>query len=221
MKYYPGFRVALYDGKGKAIFDQSIEGNTLRNNKTGATGAKAMMATLDKYFANKPAEPEPAPTPTTYTVTFHRNYDSSDTTTRSQTFQVGVEQGLLWKDSQLGWANPSGKTFLGWAETATATKGTWANGEKVLNLTTQGGTKNLYAVWKSTAPAPQETYVTRLNESLTTKQINQVLDSIDKNDGYCPCQPKGDGTKCHCDDYTKNKKIGEPCICKIYVKQKK
>ena len=70
-------------------------------------------------------------------------------------------------------------------------------------------------------PRPEETYVTRLNESLTTKQVNKILDAIDKNDGYCPCQPKGQGTKCHCEDYTKNKKIGEPCICKIYVKRAK
>ena len=69
-------------------------------------------------------------------------------------------------------------------------------------------------------PEPEKEYVTRLNESLTTKQVNKILDAIDKNDGYCPCQPKGDGTKCHCEDYIKNKKIGEPCICKIYVKQK-
>lgn len=66
-----------------------------------------------------------------------------------------------------------------------------------------------------------EDYKVRLNESLTTAQVNKVLDAIDKNDGYCPCQPKGKGTKCHCDDFTKEKKIGEPCICKIYVKQKK
>jgi hypothetical protein len=64
-------------------------------------------------------------------------------------------------------------------------------------------------------------YKVRLNESLTTKQVNKILDAIDKNDGYCPCQPKGEGTKCHCDDFVKKKKVGEPCICKIYVKQKK
>lgn len=64
-------------------------------------------------------------------------------------------------------------------------------------------------------------YKVRLNELLTTKQVNKILDAIDKNDGYCPCQPKGVGTKCHCEDFIKEKKIGETCICKIYVKQKK
>ena len=71
-----------------------------------------------------------------------------------------------------------------------------------------------------TKPAVEE-YKIRLNEKLTVKKVNAVLDAIDKNDGYCPCQPKGAGTKCHCEDFVKNKKIGEPCICNIYVKQKK
>ena len=70
-------------------------------------------------------------------------------------------------------------------------------------------------------PAPVATdYVVRLNEGLTTAQVNKVLDAIDKNGGYCPCQAKANGTKCHCEDFVKNKDYGVPCICKIYVKQK-
>lgn len=134
LKYYPGFRVTLYDAKGKVVFDKAIEGNVLRINKTGASGAKVMTDTLDKYFKNKPAQTEPTPEP---------------------------------------------------------------------------------------AQESTEEYKVRLNESLTTAQINKVLDAIDKADGYCPCQPKDKDTKCHCVDFVKNKKIGEPCICKIYVKQKK
>lgn len=67
---------------------------------------------------------------------------------------------------------------------------------------------------------PQK-YKVRLNEKLTVKQVNSVLDKIDANKGYCPCQPKSASTKCHCSDFKKNKKFGEPCICKIYVKQPK
>lgn len=67
----------------------------------------------------------------------------------------------------------------------------------------------------------QQEYKVRLNEKLTVKKVNAILDAIDKNGGYCPCQPKGEGTKCHCEDFVKEKKIGEPCICNIYVKQKK
>ena len=66
-----------------------------------------------------------------------------------------------------------------------------------------------------------EDYKIRLNEKLTVAKINKVLDAIDNNDGYCPCQFKTEETKCHCKDFIENKKIGEPCICKIYVKQKK
>ncbi len=67
-----------------------------------------------------------------------------------------------------------------------------------------------------------EDYKVRFNEKLTIKKVNAILDAIDKNEGYCPCQPgKTDDTKCHCKDFKDNKKIGEPCICNIYVKVKK
>ncbi len=74
---------------------------------------------------------------------------------------------------------------------------------------------------QETVPVKEE-YKVRLNEKLTTAQVNKILDAIDKVDGYCPCQPgKSEDTKCHCKDFRESKKIGEPCICKIYVKQKK
>lgn len=142
IKYYPGFRITYYDAKGKIAIEKAVDGNTLRNNKTGATGAKAMIAALDKVFAKKPApapSPEPTPEPT-----------------------------------------------------------------------------------PEPEPEVEGEYKVRFNESLTTAQVNKVLDAIDKNDGYCPCQAgKTSDTKCHCSDFKNNKKIGEPCICKIYVKQKK
>ena len=64
-------------------------------------------------------------------------------------------------------------------------------------------------------------YKVRLNEKLTVKKVNQILDAIDADGGYCPCQRQSPDTICHCKDFLENKKIGEPCICKIYVKQKK
>ena len=69
--------------------------------------------------------------------------------------------------------------------------------------------------------APDEqAYKIRFNESITVAQVNKMLDKIDANDGYCPCQPgKSEDTKCHCKDLRVNKGIGEPCICNIYVKQ--
>ena len=74
---------------------------------------------------------------------------------------------------------------------------------------------------ESAKPAAEE-YKVRLNEKLTVKKVNAVLDALDRNGGYCPCQAeKSADTKCHCRDFKENKKVGEPCICKIYVKQKK
>ena len=131
LQYYPGFRVSLYDKNGKMVFDQAIEGNKLRNNKTGAKGAEAMIANLEKMLAQKP-EPQPEPEP---------------------------------------------------------------------------------------EPTPTGDYKVRLNEKLTVKKVNAILDAIDKCGGYCPCQPgKTADTKCHCKDFRENKGIGEPCICNIYVK---
>ena len=131
IKYYPGFRVTLFDPKDakKNTIDFWSDGNTLRDKKTGAAGAKAMIAALEKVFAKKP-KPQPQPEP---------------------------------------------------------------------------------------APAPVEDFKIRFNEKLTVKKVNAILDAIDKNDGYCPCQPKGEGTKCHCQDF-KDKGLNVPCICNLFVK---
>ena len=100
-----------------------------------------------------------------YRVMYHRNYTSSDTTTASHRFWNGDSSQLAWKDSQLGWSNPSGKTFLGWAETAGATKATWANGATVSKLTTQGKTIHLYAVWMPNGGFPP--YTVRFHYNVT------------------------------------------------------
>ena len=135
LKKYPGFRITAYDTKtGNIAYDEAVEGNKLRNSKTGDAGAKAMTANLEAIFAKKPVQRVP---------------------------DAGKDE------------------------------------------------------------SPSADYKVRLNEKLTVAKINKILDAIDKNDGYCPCQPKGEGTKCHCEDFINDKKIGEPCICNIYVKQKK
>lgn len=129
VKYYPGFRITLYDAKGNILNDESTDGNTLRNKKSGTNGAKAMVENLSRILAKK----------------------------------------------------PSGET----------------------------------------QPAKDD-YKVRFNEKLTVKKVNSILDAIDKNGGYCPCQAgKTKDTKCHCKDFRENKKIGEPCICNLYVKQEK
>ena len=64
-------------------------------------------------------------------------------------------------------------------------------------------------------------YKIRFNPATTVKTINVTLDAIDNAGGYCPCQVKSAATKCHCADFLKVKKTGEPCICGIYVKMAK
>lgn len=64
-------------------------------------------------------------------------------------------------------------------------------------------------------------YKIRFNPKTTVDDINSTLDAIDANKGYCPCQVPSADSKCHCKDFLKVKKIDEPCICGIYVKQAK
>lgn len=70
-------------------------------------------------------------------------------------------------------------------------------------------------------PTKKTSYKIRFNPKTTVKTINKTLDAIDANGGYCPCQVPSADSKCHCKDFLKVKKIGEPCICDIYVKQAK
>ena len=79
-----------------------------------------------------------------YRVCFNKNDGSG--TKMNQVILRNKEDTLAWMDSQIGWKR-SGYTFQGWAETsAGAVK--YANGAKVKNLAMNGGTKNLYAIWK-------------------------------------------------------------------------
>ena len=73
----------------------------------------------------------------------------------------------------------------------------------------------------SPTPETKPQYVIRLNENVTTAQVNKILDAIDACGGYCPCQIQSEDTKCHCKDFIEKKAIGEPCICNVYVKKEK
>ena len=85
---------------------------------------------------------------------------------------------------------------------------------------TKGSSLKSCATPTRTIPAKKD-FKIRFSEDSSVAEINAVLDSIDACKGYCPCQKKSAGTKCHCLDFRKNKAIGEPCICGIYVKQPK
>ena len=109
----------------------------------------------------------------------------------------------------------------------------WIGGKSVsVSTGAKNLVKNLKAALKNYTPEPApaptptpepepEPYKIRLNEAVTTKQVNAVLDAIDANGGYCPYQAKSADTKCHCKDFLQDKQIGEPCICNIYVKMEK
>ena len=84
--------------------------------------------------------------PSSYRVCFNKNDGSG--TKLNQVILRNKEATLAWLDSQLEWTR-EGYSFQGWAETASgAVK--YANGAKVKNLAMNGGTKNLYAIWKAT-----------------------------------------------------------------------
>ena len=85
-----------------------------------------------------------------YRVCFHRCAGPDDTEKMNQVILRNKEDSLAWMDSMIGWKR-DGYTFLGWDESDKATTVKYANGVKVTNLATDGGTKHLYAVWRANA----------------------------------------------------------------------
>lgn len=81
-----------------------------------------------------------------YRVTYHRNFDSADTTIRDDLFVTGAERRLSWKDAQLSWT-PNGFAFLGWALQPNPALVSFENGAGVRDLAADGKTVHLYAVW--------------------------------------------------------------------------
>ena len=79
-----------------------------------------------------------------YRVCFNRNDGTG--VKMNQVILRNKEDTLAWMDSQIGWKR-EGYVFKGWAESE---KGAvkYANGAKVKNLAMNGGTKQLYAIWR-------------------------------------------------------------------------
>ena len=79
-----------------------------------------------------------------YRVCFNRNDGTG--VSMNQVIMRNKEDTLALIGSQIGWER-EGYVFKGWAETE---KGAvkYANGAKVKNLATDGGTKQLYAIWR-------------------------------------------------------------------------
>ncbi|MBP3431998.1 MAG: InlB B-repeat-containing protein, partial [Clostridia bacterium] len=96
-------------------------------------------------------------TPCTYSVTFHRNTSSSDTTTSTQTGFTYNTAKSLSSISSLGWtSSKTGYTAKGWALSSSATTVKYADQASVSTLsddndgsTTHGEIVDLYLVWKA------------------------------------------------------------------------
>jgi len=108
------------------------------SNGQTVTDIAAIGATLELYAVWKAHS---------YTIVLNYNDGRSDLI-REVPATYGQEVQLPWGESGLKWRR-TGKTFLGWATTRTATAAAYANGAKVKNLTAVGGgTVELYAVWR-------------------------------------------------------------------------
>ena len=98
-------------------------------------------------------------TPNTYSVQFHRNRSSSDTTVQNQSFTYDREQELRWLTGGLKWDNPN-HDFRGWTTNASSTAVVYANGQKVRNLTAVNrAVVHLYALWRG------KPYTVRFNKN--------------------------------------------------------
>ena len=87
-------------------------------------------------------------------VTFHRNYNSNDTTTKSQTFTQGDSDNQF----SVKWSR-SGYTLLGWAFSPSATSKNHSTAANVTDnwISNNSPSTDLYAVWKKDAPASTTT----------------------------------------------------------------
>jgi len=107
----------------------------------------------------------------TYTVCFNSN--DGESKTYNQVMSVGKTETMPYMSSQIGWTR-SGWVFSGWSKSATATVSSYVNGQKVTDLTTEGKTINLYAVWIKS----DSCYLVNFNRNDgTTGKSGQVLPS--------------------------------------------
>ncbi len=113
-------------------------------------------------------------------VTFHRNYNSNDTTTRSQTFTQGDSDNQF----NVSWSR-SGYTLLGWAFSSSATSKDHSTAANVTDgwISRNSPSTDLYAVWKKDAPASTTTTMYLCRNGNTC--LNAVADWRDcSNDLY-------------------------------------
>ena len=148
------FQVNVTGGTGSGSFIQGKSVTVAAASKTGYTfaswsGATADVALLASATATSTTLTMPSRdvaysatyTPNTYTVKFNANGGSGTMSVESFTYDTSKALAAN-AFTRNGW------TFMGWAESASATTVKYTNGQTVKNLATSG-TKNLYAVWEA------------------------------------------------------------------------
>lgn len=96
-----------------------------------------------------------------YTVELHRNNSSADGATARRSMNVDVSRALP-TISSLGWTR-NGYAFVGWSYYDWSGWTDFGDGESVVNLSTDGGWVNLYAVWNQNAQ-----YAVRLHRNYSS-----------------------------------------------------
>ncbi len=151
-------------------------GYTFLGWSTSSSATSATYSAGGNYTANADATLYAVWKANTYTVKYNANGGSGTMSNSSHTYDVS-------KSLTSNTFTRSGYTFLGWSTSSSATSATYTNGQSVKNLTsTNGGTVNLYAVWKMN------------DESLSVNTSNNATISIGGEKKYYTFTPSESGT---------------------------
>ena len=120
-----------------------FNGWTLSNNESSMSGTTFTMGAADTTLtANWTA--------ITYTINYDCNGGEGSTSSSTHTYDTTKKLSSNGCYKIVTGSSGSVYQFQGWSTSSTATKETYTNSQSVKNLTTtNGGTINLYAVWKS------------------------------------------------------------------------
>ncbi len=125
-------------------------GYTFLGWSTSSTATSATYQSGGNFTANADTTLYAVWKANTYTVKYNANGGSGSMSNSSHTYDVS-------KSLTSNAFTKLGYTFLGWSTSSTATSATYTNGQPVKNLTsTNGGTVNLYAIWRDDTSALSE-----------------------------------------------------------------
>jgi len=60
-------------------------------------------------------------------------------------------------------------------------------------------------------------YMSRVKVTDDIELASEIRQGLKENNGYCPCKPVSDDTKCMCKEF-REQDVG-PCYCGLYVKE--